>query len=306
MSSLDDISTCGDGDNGDKISTNKKECTSYDQKAEDIKNNETSNREPCIISTKNLRSGTTTNDNEDDKLLFQDPPPKEDCQICMQPMPYSSGACGVGKTYMACCGKEICSGCSEAENDEIEKGNIKAWCALCRVPVARSDEENIKRLKNRCEQNDAEAYLQLGHAYTSDKGLPQNFSKTIELWSRSAGLGSINAHYNLGVAYYNGRGVEKDIKKAIKHFKLAAIRGHERARYILGLFEEENGNIGTAMKHYMIVARAGYDESLKKVGKGYKEGHVTKDDYAKTLRYQASVDEMKSEQRTKAAAMQRD
>ena len=56
-----------------------------------------------------------------------------------------------------------------------------------------------------------------------------------------------------------------------------------------------------AMKHFMIAARSGYDESLKKVGEGYKAGHVTKDDYTKSLRaYQCSIDEMKSEGRTKA------
>ena len=56
-----------------------------------------------------------------------------------------------------------------------------------------------------------------------------------------------------------------------------------------------------AMKHFMIAARSGYDESLKKVGEGYKAGHVTKDDYTKSLRaYQCSLDEMKSEGRTKA------
>ena len=55
------------------------------------------------------------------------------------------------------------------------------------------------------------------------------------------------------------------------------------------------------MKHFMFAARAGYD-CLKKVGDGYRRGDVTKDDYAKTLRaYQQIQDDMKSEDRTKAA-----
>ena len=57
------------------------------------------------------------------------------------------------------------------------------------------------------------------------------------------------------------------------------------------------------MKHFMIAARAGFDDSLKAVGLGYKRGDVSKDEYAQTLRaYKDSQDEMKSEQRTKAAA----
>ena len=34
-----------------------------------------------------------------------------------------------------------------------------------------------------------------------------------------------------------------------------------------------------AMKHFMIAAKAGCDDSLKMVGLGYKRGHVTKDEY---------------------------
>ena len=53
-----------------------------------------------------------------------------------------------------------------------------------------------------------------------------------------------------------------------------------------------------ATKHFMIAARSGYDASLKKVGEGYKAGHVIKEDYASTLRaYHSSLQEMKSEQR---------
>ena len=42
----------------------------------------------------------------DDKL-FADPPPKEDCPICMLPMPYAGGICGVRTAYQPCCGKII-------------------------------------------------------------------------------------------------------------------------------------------------------------------------------------------------------
>ena len=57
------------------------------------------------------------------------------------------------------------------------------------------------------------------------------------------------------------------------------------------------------MKHFMIAARSGLDKPLKAVGQGYKVGYVTKAEYTSTLRkYQHTLDEMKSEQRTKAAA----
>ena len=38
-----------------------------------------------------------------------------------------------------------------------------------------------------------------------------------------------------------------------------------------------------AMKHFMISARAGYCDSLKEVGEGYKAGLVTKEEYMQML-----------------------
>ena len=167
MSSLDDTPTCGDYKDGE-IPSNKKECTSYEQKAEDIKNDETSNNNSADVDLSgalrhlhqlNLRSGTD-NDYEDDKL-FADPPPREDCPICMLPMPHTSGVCGVDKTYMPCCGMTLCNGCSIAEDFEMKRGNIKPWCSLCRIPLHSSDEELIKRLKERMKLNDAKAFVML-------------------------------------------------------------------------------------------------------------------------------------------------
>ena len=98
-------------------------------------------------------------------------------------------------------------------------------------------------------------------------------------------------------------GVEKDREKAIYHAQLAAIGGHEISRHNLGVAEGKLGNYHRAYKHCIIAAKSGMDESLKKVGDGYKAGYVTKDEYATTLRaYQQTRDAMKSEQRARAAA----
>ena len=93
----------------------------------------------------------------------------------------------------------------------------------------------------------------------------------------------------------------EDNDKAIRHWKLAAMGGHEYARYNIGGFEYENGHIDRAMKHFMIAARCGYNKALEAVGEGYKDGHVTKDEYANILRAcRDSQDEMKSERREKS------
>jgi hypothetical protein len=79
--------------------------------------------------------------------------------------------------------------------------------------------------------------------------------------------------------------------------------GNVRARYNLGCDEHDAGNMDRAYKHWMISANDGCDLSMKEVEEGYKSGFVTKDDFAKTTRpYGNSIDEMKSDDRDKAAA----
>jgi len=246
-----------------------------------------------------------------EKLLFQDPPPKEDCPICMLPMPYTEGLCGVGMVYMSCCGKYICKGCAIATREEIAKGNIKRLCPFCRMRLPKSNEESphpssdnewLKRIKDRMELSDAEAFYELAEHYRDGENL-------VNALNSAAKLGSIRAHARFAAAYFRDLGIEENINiekaKALHHCKLAAIGGHEIARFHLGAIECKNGNMDTAMKHYIISAKSGYDGALKVVGVGYEEGYVTKDEYASTLRaYQVSTDEMKSVEREIAALLE--
>jgi len=243
-----------------------------------------------------LGRATISNDNDDDDALFKDPPPKEDCPICMLPMPYVQDLGGVRTIYQPCCGKTLCWGCYFAEHEEVVKGNLKPWCSLCRVPSAYSEDEEVKRYKRRMDVNDAEAFYELGCLYYSGlEGLPKDLNKAVKLWKQAADLGSINAHCELADSYCAGnKGLEEDMEKADHHWKIAAIGGHEEARYMLGVRAGEIFNDDDAIKHYMISAKSGYDEALKLVGIWYKHGLATKDQYASTLRaYQDTVNEMK-------------
>ena len=58
-----------------------------------------------------------------------------------------------------------------------------------------------------------------------------------------------------------------------------------------------------ALKHLMISAGCGDNDSLKKIREFYTNGHATKDDYANALRsHQKYIDGIKSDQRDEAAA----
>ena len=186
----------------------------------------------------------------------------------------------------------------------MDKGHLKSKCPFCNVPMAPSEKELLERCKTRMKLNDAGAYLMMGVAYRFGSwGLPQDWAKALEMWNQAAELGSALAHAHIAHVYVYGLGVKKDTNKVIYHSKLAAIGGHEGSRHNLGTVELTNENILLSMKHYMIAAKSGSKKALNKVGKGYKHGLITKEEYEKTLReYKNIVDMMKSEQRTKAAA----
>jgi len=153
------------------------------------------------------------------------------------------------------------------------------------------------------ELNDADAIRCMGCFYAEGlQGLPRNNAKALELWHRAAKLGHSEAYYNIGLAYNNGKGVGVDKKKAIHYWELAAMSGDIDSRHNLGVIEEKARNLDRALKHYMIAVKGGHKKSLDVVKRGYSYGYTTKDKYTNALKmYQAYQDEVKSDQRDKAA-----
>ena len=235
-----------------------------------------------------------------DNALFKQPPANEDCPICFLPVPFMS----TGSKYQSCCGKVICSGCIHA----VRIMDDEAKCPFCRVPVPLSYEEIIEMNMKRAEMDDATANYNLGcYYYHGEYDMPQDFFKALELFHRAGELGHTGSYCNIGCAYDHGEGVEHDKKKAKHYYELAAIGGDADARYNLGIFEEETGNMSRALKHHMIAAGCGDNESLEKIREFYVDGDATKDDYAKSLRaHQKYVDGIKSPQRDEAAAYDSD
>ena len=231
-----------------------------------------------------------------DETLFKDPPSPEDCPICFLPLP-----CAVQVTFFSCCGKLICNGCLLA----VAETGAKVLCPFCRIPPNNSDEEEVNRVKQLTEKDNACACYQLGTWYANGtNGLPLDHAKAEELYLKAGQLGFAVAYYNLGCAYEEGTGVDVDTKKAKYYYELAAINGHVMARHNLGNNEGRAGNHQRAMKHLLLAARAGHTKALNTVKGGYMDGFITKEEYANTLReYQKCQDEMKSDARDKALAV---
>jgi len=186
------------------------------------------------------------------------------------------------------------------------QGNIvdNKTCPFCRTPTPTSPEEDMRRLKERVKLDDPIAIHNLGCNYRGGHyGLPQDYTKALELWHRASEFGNALSYNNIGHCYYSGGGVEVDEDKANYYYELAAIGGDSMARHNLGSSERNAGNFDRALKHFMIAVRGGDADSLARIKQLYTSGNATKEHYAKALQtYQAYVGEIKSAQRDAAAA----
>ena len=131
-----------------------------------------------------------------------------------------------------------------------------------------------------------------------------DYDKAIEYLTKAAELGDAAAHYNLGNMYWKGGDVEKEEEKGIYHYEKTAIGGHPQARHYLAITEGGNGNTERAVKHLIIAAKLGYEESMKELWKYYSAGNITLENLNATLRsHQSAIDATKSLQREEAEAI---
>ena len=246
------ISLCANCGKGEESASDLKECTA-------CKMVKYCNRDCQIAHRPQHKKACRKRATElHDIKLFKQPPPNEDCPICMLPLPQLA----TGYKYKSCCGKRICSGCIHAV--KIRDAGV-GLCPFCRTPTPTSD-EMIEQYKKRIEAGDAEAMNGLGCWYfEGDYGLPQDHVKALELWHQAAELGSALSYYSIGVAYNISNGVGRGEKKAIHYWELAAMGGDTDARHNLGVYEYNKGNMDRVIKHHMLAAGGGDNDSLKKI-----------------------------------------
>lgn len=124
-----------------------------------------------------------------------------------------------------------------------------------------------------------------------------------QIFFQGAELGSTRALYGVANAYNSSEGVEKDGKKARHYYELAAMKGDNISRCNLGAEEGIAGDFDKALKHLLISCGRGRMFSLKNIKLLFMKGAAAKEDYEKALQsYQQYIDEIKSDQRDKAAA----
>ena len=198
---------------------------------------------------------------------------------------------------MSCCSKMICFGCCYTNKlREMAKMQVQT-CPFCRLPSPATQTEADENRMKRVEANDEVAISQKG----SKCYFEGNWGGAFEYWTKAADLGYSLAHYHLSVLYHSGLGVDRDKKKEAYHLEQAAIGGHPQARHKIGIIELALGNDDRAVKHFIIAAKLGFGDSMKRLWELYAKGYVKKEDLVATLhQHQAAVDEAKSPQRDAA------
>eukprot|EP00577_Skeletonema_sp_RCC1716_P017108 CAMPEP_0113412864 /NCGR_PEP_ID=MMETSP0013_2-20120614/23074_1 /TAXON_ID=2843 ORGANISM="Skeletonema costatum, Strain 1716" /NCGR_SAMPLE_ID=MMETSP0013_2 /ASSEMBLY_ACC=CAM_ASM_000158 /LENGTH=289 /DNA_ID=CAMNT_0000299409 /DNA_START=59 /DNA_END=924 /DNA_ORIENTATION=- /assembly_acc=CAM_ASM_000158 len=227
-----------------------------------------------------------------DEILFKQPEGTHlgDCPICMIPLPLDREKYGT----WTCCSKVICKGCAHANILREEDKKLQHACPFCREPVPSTQEQSDKQMMKRVAANDPVAMRRKG-IQQHEKG---DYRSAFEYYTKAAELGDADAQYNLACLYEFGKGVEKDGGKAVHYLEEAAIGGDPIARNRLGRIEWNIGNTEKAVKHCVIAAKLGDDDSIKMMMLMFRNGLVSKDDLAAALRaHQAAVDATKSPQR---------
>jgi TPR repeat protein len=227
------------------------------------------------------------------KELFEQPDGTHlgECPICFLPLPIDLKK----STFCSGCCKLVCKGCVYAKFKSSGKEN----CAFCREPPVVGDKKNEKRAMKRVKVNDPAALSQMG----TRRYREGDYETAFEYFRKAAELGDSEAHYQLGIMYRKGEGVEEDEKKAIYHYEKAAIGGQPHARYNLACDEWKKNDIERSVKHFIIAAKLGLEQSMKQLWKQYSEGRITKQDLEDTLRcHKAAIDATKSVQREEAEA----
>jgi len=227
---------------------------------------------------------------------------REECPICMIPLPLSESEL----TFMTCCGKKICMGCTWKEVKNSEKKGLRfeeQICAFCRRP---EDENPIKSLKKLMKKKNPTAFIRMGIHYKEGDGVFQSDTKALEMFICSAELGHADAYSAIGI-WYQGLGtvLERDLSKAVAFDKVAAKKGAVIAHLTLAHFYTNTGDNNKRIKHLTVAARAGDKDAMGKLMDAYRDKQISKEELSQTLRAsQASINEMKSKDRDDASLLE--
>jgi len=220
--------------------------------------------------------------------------------------------------YKSCCGEMICMGClygqyrtlvlgtgvkmplkgSKEEEQEFERmcySKIRMLCPFCRAKEPYNNTEILKRLYKQIEKhNDPTAMNVVGWwSMKGIEGLRQNLKKAEELFKRSFDLGNIDVAYLLKQLYHK---YIPDEVLVMKYLEEGTRRGNACCMVDLANHTLQSGNVEEATRLVVMAARLGLDLAMNKLMVYYRNGWLSKEDLATTLRaHKAANDEVNNE-----------
>ena len=98
-----------------------------------------------------------------------------------------------------------------------------------------TDTPEIAALRVKANAGDADAQFELGYAYSSGRGVPQDYAQAVAWFRKAAEQGDASAQSNLGRMYDLGQGVLQDYAQAAAWTRKAAEQGDANAQFNLGV-----------------------------------------------------------------------
>lgn len=245
-----------------------------------------------------------------DPLINWTRPPRDDCPICLLPLPLDETLDRAETCYWSCCGTTICNGCIlDQIKVDIKHGlsssSICRRCPFCRKDDSQYDEDNpAEVLEREMKLANAGRHRSLwrvgGFYFDGVQGLKQDKVVGIKWMRRAAEAGSSGAANALGMFCLKGDGMSQDIGAALEWYQKAAELGRVQAFGMIGLLLKQMGVMDEAILNFRKAAICGVSDNIifDELRDDFRKGYITKDEYAFTLREnQRTANEMKSESR---------
>jgi|GEM_PF-2284612 len=134
----------------------------------------------------------------------------------------------------------------------------------------------IDDVRDKAENGDVEAQLELGLIYVQGKDADQDFTAAKKWWDRAAEQGNAAARYYVGLMYARGDGVTQDMDQARSMWEQSADMDHVGALFSLGMLyvegEAVKGDYVEAGQYFIRAAQLGNVQSQFNVSVLYSQG----------------------------------
>ena len=88
--------------------------------------------------------------------------------------------------------------------------------------ISVSDAMEIEKEQAPSGDETPQKQYEIGRQYDRGDGVPQDYGKAVEWYTKAAKQGHKDAQYNLAAIYHNGNGVQKNFSQAAEWFRKAA------------------------------------------------------------------------------------